>query len=187
MVSRDQGEGGVAVETLVAVVSGALVILSLLLFIIVVLVVRKQNYLAKVSRYFYITREKYLLVQCARSEDYILHSEQPLVAPHIPPPPPLPPSPLYNPEEYKVLDNASWIHWTLLHPGQVSGSAAPALSLHQRPVWLLEEMQSNALFSRQRRQLATEEEEVRRPLRSISGDTRVTRVAVTRVAVTRVP
>ena len=52
MVSRDQGEGGVAVETLVAVVSGALVILSLLLFIIVVLVVRKQNYLAKVSRYF---------------------------------------------------------------------------------------------------------------------------------------
>ena len=90
MVSRDQGEGGVAVETLVAVVSGALVILSLLLFIILILVVRKQNYLAKVTRYFYITREKYLLVQCARSEDYILHSEQPLVAPHIPPPPPLP-------------------------------------------------------------------------------------------------
>ena len=58
VVSRDQGEGGVAVETLVAVVSGALVILSLLLFIIVVLVVRKQNYLAKVSRYFYITRKK---------------------------------------------------------------------------------------------------------------------------------
>ena len=103
MVTRDEGEGGVPVETLVAVVSGALVILSLLLFIIVVLVVRKQNYLAKVSRYFYITREKYLLGQCARSEDYILHSEQPLVAPHIPPPPPLPPSPLYNPEEYKVV------------------------------------------------------------------------------------
>ena len=144
-------------ETLVAVVSAALVILSLLLFIIVVLVVRKQNYLAKVSRYFYITREKYLLVQCARSEDYILHSEQPLVAPHIPPPPPLPPSPLYNPEEYKV-----------------SGSAAPALSLHQRPVWLLEEMQGNALFSRQRSKLGTEEEEVGRPLRSISGDTRDT-------------
>ena len=125
MVSRDQGEGGVAVETLVAVVSGALVILSLLLFIIVVLVVRKQNYLAKVSRYFYITREKYLLVQCARSEDYILHSEQPLVAPHIPPPPPLPPSPLYNPEEYKVLDNAGWIHCTLLHPGRCPGPRPP--------------------------------------------------------------
>ena len=63
----------------------------------------------------------------------------------------------------------------------MSGSAAPALSLHQRPVWLLEEMQGNALFSRQRSKLGTEEEEVRRPLRSISGDTRVTRVAVTRV------
>ena len=75
---------------------------------------------------------------------------------------------------------------TTNHPGQVSGSAAPALSLHQRPVWLLEEMQSNALFSRQRRQLGAEEEEARRPLRSISGDTRVTRVAVTRAAVTRV-
>ena len=66
----------------------------------------------------------------------------------------------------------------------MSGSAAPALSLHQRPVWLLEEMQGNALFSRQRSKLGTEEEEVRRPLRSISGETRA---AVTRVAVTRVP
>ena len=66
--SQTQG-AGVTVETLVGVVTGSLVILSVLVIIILALLVRKHNYLSK----------------CSRSEDYILHSEGPiLAAPAIP-------------------------------------------------------------------------------------------------------
>ena len=41
---------GVTMETLIAVVTGALVVLTILVIIIVALVVRKQNYLKKCSR-----------------------------------------------------------------------------------------------------------------------------------------
>ena len=127
---------GVTMETLIGVISGALVILTVLVIIIVSLVVRKHNFLKKLSR----------------SDDYILHSEEQVLAPTIPPPPPLPPSPLYNPEDFK--------------PGARAGSGNVMSSLHH-PVWLLDEIQANPLFSKQKYKL---EDEEAIPLRSISGE-----------------
>ena len=127
---------GVTMETLIGVISGALVILTVLVIIIVSLVVRKHNYLKKLSR----------------SDDYILHSEEQILAPTIPPPPPLPPSPLYNPEDFK--------------PGARTGPGNVMSSLHH-PVWLLDEIQANPLFSKQKYKL---EDEEAIPLRSISGE-----------------
>ena len=126
---------GVTMETLIGVISGALVILTVLVIIIVSLVVRKHNYLKKLSR----------------SDDYILHSEEQILAPAIPPPPPLPPSPLYNPEDFK--------------PGVRAG---PGMSSLHHPVWLLDEIQANPLFSKQK--YRNEEDEEAIPLRSISGE-----------------
>ena len=127
---------GVTMETLIGVISGALVILTILVIIIVSLVVRKHNYLNKLSR----------------SDDYILHSEEQILAPSIPPPPPLPPSPLYNPEDFK--------------PGARAG-AGNGMSSLQHPVWLLDEIQANPLFSKQKYKI---EDEEAIPLRSISGE-----------------
>ena len=132
---------GVTMETLIAVVTGALVVLTILVIIIVALVVRKQNYLKK----------------CSRSEDYILHSEEPILPPNIPVPPPMPPSPLYNPEEYKNSTKGDVPMMTSIPLGN--------------PVWL-DEIQSNPLFSRQKHKFresgALAEEAI--PLRSISGE-----------------
>ena len=128
-------------ETLIAVVTGALVVLTILVIIIVALVVRKQNYLKK----------------CSRSEDYILHSEEPILPPNIPVPPPMPPSPLYNPEEYKNSTKGDVPMMTSIPLGN--------------PVWL-DEIQNNPLFSRQKHKFresgALAEEAI--PLRSISGE-----------------
>ena len=85
-LQTSQQEAGVTVETLVGVVTGALVILSVLVVIILALLVRKHNYLAK----------------CSRSQDYILHSEGPVQASSIPAPHPLPVSPLYTPDLAKI-------------------------------------------------------------------------------------
>ena len=134
--SQTQG-AGVTVETLVGVVTGSLVILSVLVIIILALLVRKHNYLSK----------------CSRSEDYILHSEGPILAvPNIPAPPPLPPGPLVTTD--------------LAIPGRVDRERLVVAG----PVWL-DEIQNNPIFSRQRHKLTGEEEEEEsRPLRSISGN-----------------
>ena len=124
-------QGGVTVQTLVGVVTGALVILCVLVMIILALVVRKHNYLQK----------------CSRSEDYILHSEEPVLAPSIPAPPPLPPSPLHQPGS------------THLQPGD-----RPPLVDTVPPAWL-DEIQNNPMFNRQKHKL-----EAGGPLRSISGN-----------------
>ena len=126
----------VPLDTLVGVVAGALVILIILIIIILVLVVRRQNYLKK----------------CARSEDYILHSEEQLLGPpSIPAPPPMPPTPLHNPQDYKLTP--------------LGGQAMSSLQIGT-PAWL-NEIQSNALFSKQKHKLDDDEET---PLRSISGE-----------------
>ena len=144
-LQTSQSQAGVTVETLVGLVTGALVILCVLVIIILALLVRKHNYLSK----------------CSRSEDYILHSEGPiLAAPVIPAPPPLPPSPL--------LYNAD-----LTLTGR---SERGRLGVVGGPVWL-DEIQNNPIFSRQKHKLTAqqqeeEEEEERRPLRSISGNGR---------------
>ena len=139
-LQTSQTQAGVTVETLVGVVTGALVILSVLVIIILALLVRKHNYLSK----------------CSRSEDYILHSEEPMLAPVIPAPPPLPPSPLYTAD--LVL----------------TGRSERGRLVVAGPAWL-DEIQNNPIFSRQRHKLTgqegEEEEEESRPLRSISGKT----------------
>ena len=74
-LQTSQQEAGVTVETLVGVVTGALVILSVLVIIILALLVRKHN---------------------------ILHSEGPVQASSIPAPTNLPVSPLYTPDLAKI-------------------------------------------------------------------------------------
>ena len=139
-LQTSQTQAGVTVETLVGVVTGALVILSVLVIIILALLVRKHNYLSK----------------CSRSEDYILHSEGPiLAAPVIPAAPPLPPSPLYTAD--------------LAFTGRTERGRLVVAG----PAWL-DEIQDNPIFSRQRHKLTEQEEgeeEESRPLRSISGKT----------------
>ena len=120
----------VAVQTLFSVVTGALVVLTILIIVIIVLVWRRNH-----------------LIPSHRSEDYILHSEDPIHPPCIPLPPPMPPAPLYDPSQHKTM----------------SGGQTSALKI-AHPVWL-DEIQNNPIFNRQRNKLT---EEVL-PLRSISG------------------
>jgi hypothetical protein len=137
LLSRlNSNEGGedssdsVAVKTLVGVVTGALVVLTVLIIVIVVLVWRRKHF-----------------IPSHRSEDYILHSEDPIHPPCIPLPPPMPPAPLYDPSQHKTMPG-----------GQTS-----ALKI-AHPVWL-DEIQNNPIFNRQRHKLTEEG----LPLRSISG------------------
>ena len=129
-----QAGGGVSVQTLVGVLTGSFVILAVLVTIILALVVRKHNYLQN----------------CSRSEDYILHSEELVLANNIPVPPPLPPSPLHPP------------HSGHLHH-QERAPLVPGLDTVQ-PAWL-DEIQNNPMFNRQKHKL-----EAGGPLRSISGN-----------------
>ena len=131
--TSQQAGGGVSVQTLVGVLTGSFVILAVLVVIILTLVVRKHNYLQN----------------CSRSEDYILHSEEPVVAHNIPVPPPLPPSPLHLPDQGHLQHGDR----ELLVPG-----LDPV-----HPAWL-DEIQNNPMFNRQKDKLDTEG-----PLRSISG------------------
>ena len=120
----------VTVETLAGVVTGALVVLTILIIVIVVLMWRRNK-----------------VITNTRSEDYILHSEDPVQPPSIPVPPPMPPAPLYDPSHYKGLPSDQTSALKLAHP-----------------VWL-DEIQNNPIFNRQRHKLA----EDGLPLRSISG------------------
>ena len=127
---KDDSSDLVAVETLVGVVTGALVVLTILIIVIVVLVWRRNHF-----------------IPSHRSEDYILHSEDPIHPPSIPVPPPMPPAPLYDPSQQKTM----------------SGGQTSALKI-AHPVWL-DEIQNNPIFNRQRHKLTEEG----LPLRSISG------------------
>ena len=123
-------EDAVTFETLIGVVVGALVILAVLIIVIAILMLRNKEPL-----------------ESHRSEDYILHGEEPVHQPSIPVPPPLPPVPLYDPSKHKSLPGAQSSEVKIGHP-----------------VWL-DEIQSNPIFNRQRHKLTDEGI----PLRSISG------------------
>ena len=112
-------------------------VFSVLVIIILALLVRKHSYLSK----------------CSRSEDYILHSEGPILAvPTIPAPPPMPASPLYSAQL------------------RTTGQGERERLVVGGPVWL-DEIQNNPIFNRQKHKLTEEqEEEESRPLRSISGE-----------------